>query len=116
MAAEFKNELLKAQSGRFNINFNFDQMLAPQGQKSTEEEGGEGPSRGVITKEVKKTPPRKESQEPQEIKKKPRKVRRIDRGGCLALIALLSFVLILSLAVFSLLYPTLTKQLYSILF
>ena len=50
LAVEFKNELLKAQSGRFNINFSLDQV-GPDTDKKSEEKA---PSRGVITKEITK--------------------------------------------------------------
>ncbi len=116
MAAEFKNELLKAQSGRFNINFSLGQVIPSQGQKEDQSQEKKSPVRGVITKEITKKNG-KESKDKPAKKKKPKKLeKRIDLGGCLALIALLSFILILGLAVFSLLNPVLAKNLFNFLF
>ena len=111
LAVEFKNELLKAQSGRFNINFSLDQVGPGTDQKS----GVKVPSRGVITKEITKKK-EKESGTPRKKEKSMEPRKRIDRGGCLGLIALLSLILILGLAVFSLIYPILAKNLFNILF
>lgn len=116
LAAEFKNELLKAQSGRFNINFNFDKIVPIQAKKPGQKSGDKLSSPGVITKEITKKND-KERAEPSEKEKKPKTTRkRIDRGGCLSLIALLCVVLILGLAVFSLLNPVLAKNLFNFLF
>jgi serine/threonine protein kinase len=116
MAAEFKNELLKAQSGRFSINFSLDPMM-PEGELGVKQKLPEKSSkRGVITKEITKKKDQDGREEPvkKKIPKEPRK--KIDRGGCLALIALLTFILALSLTVFSLLNPTLAKQLFNFIF
>ena len=106
MAAEFKNELLKAQSGRFNFNFGIDQSQEPD-KKHT-------PGvivRGIETKEI--TKKRAAGRQDDLIKKKksrePRK--QIDRGGCLALIALLSLIVVLGAVVFALLNPVFTQNL-----
>ncbi len=116
LAAEFKNELLKAQSGRFNVNFNLDQVGTTQTKKLGKKRGDKISSPGVITKEITNRKGKKKV-ESQVKKKKPRVPRkRIDRGGCLALVALLSFILILSVAVFSLLNPVLAKNLFNFLF
>ncbi len=116
LAAEFKNELLKAQSGRFNVNFNLNQVGTTQTKNSSKKGGVKLSSPGVITKEITKKKGKKEVGS-QAKKKEPRIPRkRIDRGGCLALIALLSFILILSVAVFSLLNPVLAKNLFNFLF
>ena len=115
MAAEFKNELLKAQSGRFNINFNIDQVDHTRSQKSEKKGDLKSPVQSVITKEItKKNAKGKPGTTPKKKDKGPRK--RIDRGGCLALIALISIILILGLAVIALLNPDLTSNLYKILF
>ena len=115
MAAEFKNELLKAQSGRFNINFNIDQVDHSRSPKSEKQDNLKSPVRSVITKEItKKKAKGKPGTTPKKKDKGPRK--RIDRGGCLALIALISIILILGLAVLALLNPDLTSNLYKILF
>ena len=115
MAAEFKNELLKAQSGRFNINFNIDQVDHTRSQKSEKKGDLKSPVQSVITKEItKKNTKGKAGTTPKKKDKGPRK--RIDRGGCLALIALISIILILGLAVIALLNPDLTSNLYKILF
>ncbi len=116
LAAEFKNELLKAQSGRFNINFNLDQLVPTQAKKSDQKRGGKLSSRGVITKEITKKNDKEKAGSPVKEKKPKIPRKRIDRGGCLALIALLSVILILGLAVFSLLNPVLAKNLFNFLF
>lgn len=116
LAAEFKNELLKAQSGRFNVNFNLDQGVPTQTKKSAKKRKDKLSSPGVITKEITKKNDKKKAGSPVKEKKQRIPRKRIDRGGCLALIALLSFILILSLAVFSLLNPVLAKNLFNFLF
>lgn len=116
LAAEFKNELLKAQSGRFSINFNVNQVGQAQSQKSDPQDKDGGPKQGVITKEVTKKNG-KEGSDRQPVKRKPKAPRkRIDRGGCLSLLALLSLILILALAVFAMLNPVLAKNLFDFLF
>lgn len=114
MAAEFKNELLKAQSGRFSFNFSFDHA---QPVKAPPKEPATPPGvivRGVETKEITRKPigrsPEKRG------KKAQKKSLKIDRGGCLALIALLSFILILGLAVVALLNPVFTRNLLNLWF
>lgn len=115
MAAEFKNELLKAQSGRFSFNFGIDQ---PGGAANIpKKEPTEPPGvivRGVETKEITRKPLGKSSE--RGVKKAQRASFQIDRGGCLALIALLGFILILGLAVFALLNPVFTKNLLQLWF
>jgi serine/threonine protein kinase len=116
LAAEFKNELLKAQSGRFNINFGFDQSALPKSSRQNQKEKPERANQGVITKEFDKSNG-KEKEEKAQIEKEVRLPRkRVDRGGCLALIALLSFILILAGAVFAMLNPVFAKNLLNILF
>jgi serine/threonine protein kinase len=112
LAVEFKNELLKAQSGRFNINFSLDQV----GSVTDQKRGGKAPSFGVITKEITKKKEKESAETPRKTKKSKEPRKRIDRGGCLGLIGLLSLILILGLAVFSLINPTLAKNLFNILF
>jgi hypothetical protein len=116
LAAEFKNELLKAQSGRFNVNFNLDQGAPTQTKKSVKKRKDKLSSPGVITKEITKKNEKRKAGSPVKEKKQRIPRKRIDRGGCLALIALLSFILILGLAVFSLLNPVLAKNLFNFLF
>lgn len=116
LAVEFKNELLKAQSGRFNINFSLDQVGLGTDQKSDQKSGEKAHSRGVITKEITKKKAAESAKTPRKKKKSKELRKRIDRGGCLGLIALLSLILILGLAVFSLLDPVLAKNLLNLLF
>ena len=116
LAAEFKNELLKAQSGRFSINFNFDQIGQSQSQKSDQEEKESGDKQGVITKEVTKKNGKEGAPRPAVKRKSKGPRKRIDRGGCLSLLALLGFILILALAVFAMLNPVLAKNLFNFLF
>ena len=115
MAAEFKNELLKAQSGRFNFSFGFDQS-APQKPKKDPEKSPPGViARGIETKQV--TRRGKVSEEGKSGEKKaPRQKVKVDRGGCLALVVLLAFILILAGAVFSMLNPAFTQNLISLIF
>lgn len=116
MAAEFKNELLKAQSGRFNFSFGFDQSV-PQKSKKDKDKSPPGVIvRGIETKEVTRKRKKPEQQKAAEKNKVPREKLKIDRGGCLALIALLVFIFILAGAVFTLLNPAFTRNLINIWF
>ena len=116
MAAEFKNELLKAQSGRFNINFDFDHGEIIQSQKAEPKDVLKPSGREVITKEITKKNGKGSSEPPARKKRTKEPRKRIDRGGCLALLALLGIILILGIAVFALLNPDLAHNLYMILF
>jgi len=116
MAAEFKNELLKAQSGRFNINFGFDQLAQPEASKTEKKPVPGKISRGIETKEI----TRQRAKAPQVSSGKKKKTGgprlKVDRGGCLALLALLGLILILAGAVFSLLNPILARNILSLFF
>jgi serine/threonine protein kinase len=116
MAAEFKNELLKAQSGRFNLNFSLDQSGLLGANKKDSGQAPKKVSREIqtkkITKERQEKPP---DRSPKQITPA-EPVLEIDRGGCLALLALLAFILLLAGAVFSLLYPALAKNLIQFIF
>ena len=113
MAAEFKNELLKAQSGRFKFNFGFDQKDQTNIPKTKKKLPSEPVSRRVETKEI----TRKRAKGSQDKKKNVRVPRKkIDRGGCLSLLALLGLIIILSGAVFALLNPPLARNLLNYLF
>ena len=114
MAAEFKNELLKAQSGRFSFNFSIDQPGVEKRPKEVPEKPHEVIDRGVETKQVTRKPIGRSPREG--VKKAQRKGLKIDRGGCLALIALLSFILILGFAVLALLNPVFTENLLNLWF
>jgi serine/threonine protein kinase len=114
MAAEFKNELLKAQSGRFSFNFGIDQNAVA---RTPTKEPTKPPGvivRGVETKEVTRKPVGRTPEEG--VNRPQRKKIKIDRGGCLAFIALLSFILILGLAVIALLNPVFTQNLLNLWF
>ena len=116
MAAEFKNELLKAQSGRFNVNPGFGrvgQSESPKQDKIAPE--GKSP-RSVETKEITKKRAKSSRDQAGKKKKTPRQRINIDRGGCLALLALFSLIFILATAVFSLLNPILARTLFNLLF
>ena len=115
MAAEFKNELLKAQSGRFNFSFGIDQSSPQKSKKELEKSPPGVIARGVETKQVERKAKVKEEARPAE-KKAPRQKVKVDRGGCLALVGLMAFILILAGAVFSLLNPAFTKNLISFIF
>lgn len=114
MAAEFKNELLKAQSGRFSFNFSVEPQ---ESGKPAKKEPSNPPGvvvRGIETKEITRKPLGRSKEE--RGKKAQRTSLQIDRGGCLALIALISFILVLGLAVIALLYPEFTKNLLTLWF
>jgi serine/threonine protein kinase len=116
LAVEFKNELLKAQKGRFGVNFSFDQGINTQSQEQDKEAGVVGEKQGIITKEVDKENGKERPERPA-VRKKPKGPRkRIDKGGCLSLIALLGFILILALVVFAMMNPVLAKNLINFLF
>jgi serine/threonine protein kinase len=114
MAAEFKNELLKAQSGRFSFNFGIDQPVVARAPKKEPTKPPRVIKRGIETREITKKPLGRSSGEG--TKKPLKKKVKIDRGGCLAFIALLSLIIILSLAVFALLNPVLTQYLINLWF
>lgn len=116
MAAEFKNELLKAQSGRFNINFGFDPGLASKTAKSPEKKKPEVIVRGIETRQVTSKPPQRGTHSGGQKKKSRGRKLEVDRGGCLALVGLLTLILILALAVFALLYPAFFHNLLSFWF
>jgi hypothetical protein len=116
MAAEFKNELLKAQSGRFNINFGFDPISSTAGKTPDHHKPPGVIVRGVETKEITKRRAARNGPTPGDRKNKSRERVKIDGGGCLALIALLTFILILAGAVFALLNPVFTRNLLNIWF
>jgi len=113
MAAEFKNELLKAQSGRFSFNFSFDQAQSVKAPRKEPTPPGVI-VRGVETKEVTRKPIGRYTKE--RGSKAQKANFQIDHGGCLALIALLSFILILGLAVIALLNPVFTRNLLNLWF
>jgi serine/threonine protein kinase len=114
MAAEFKNELLKAQSGRFSFNFGIDQPAVSRTPKKEDIKTPDVIVRGVETKEITK---KEVGRPPADGAIKPQRTRvKIDRGGCLAFIALLSFILILGLAVLALLNPVFTQNLLNLWF
>ncbi len=112
MAAEFKNELLKAQSGRFNVNFGFEKPMSNNHPKPPSQESPGVVVQGVITKDL--------DSEPLSPRKKKKRMKdsgvKIDRAGCLGLIVLVVFILILAAAVFALLNPDFTHGLLSIWF
>jgi len=115
MAAEFKNELLKAQSGRFNISFGFDQINQNETTPPEKKSPKVKVSRGIETKEI----TRKRAKSPgkgEKKKKTPRQRVKVDRGGCLALLALMGLILILAAAVFSLLNPVFARNLFNFIF
>jgi len=116
MAAEFKNELLKAQSGRFNINFGFDPTTTISSKRSDPKKPPGVIVRGVETKEITIKRTSRDEGTSEDQKKTPRQRIKIDRGGCLALIVLLSFILILAGAVFALLNPIFTRNLLNLWF
>jgi len=115
MAAEFKNELLKAHS-RFNINFGFDPVSPPQSKKTDPQKPPGVIIRGVETKEITKKRKSRDDGHSAEENQYPRQKIKIDRGGCLAFMGLIVFILILAAAVFSLLNPVFTKHLINLWF
>jgi serine/threonine protein kinase len=116
MAAEFKNELLKAQSGRFNFNFNFDPVGRTEANLAEDQPPVIRSSRGVETKEFTKKRAGAAPGVGGKKKKSAQPILKFDRGGCLALIALLSLILVLAGAVFSLLKPDLAQYLFHLIF
>jgi serine/threonine protein kinase len=115
LAVEFKNELLKAQSGRFNINFGLGQSAPEEKMIPKKKPQKAKVARGIETKEI----TRKRAKPQDQVKKKklsPRQKMQVDRGGCLAMLGLLVFILILAGAVLSLLNPALVNNLIDILF
>lgn len=116
MAAEFKNELLKAQSGRFTGNFGFDQSPVSKAPKPAAQKSPEVVVRGVETKDLDSKPGGKVKGSRAKKKGDARGTIKLDRGGCLGLIGLLVLILILAAAVFALLNPTMARGLLSIWF
>ncbi len=114
MAAEFKNELLKAQSGRFNLGFGLDLTEAGDGkQKEGEKEAG--PPR-IKTKDLKDEEKQKAGssriRRRYGSKSSAQKDRKRFREGCLSLLVLLGLILVLAFVVFSMLYPDFTQHLF----
>lgn len=116
MAVEFKNELLKAQSGRFNINFGFDQLSQANTARTEKKTPASPQPAGVETKEITKKPARPGTGPGGKSNQARRMGIKIDRGGCLALLALLGLILILAGMVFFLLYPDLARGLFELIF
>ncbi|NQS91823.1 MAG: serine/threonine protein kinase, partial [Chloroflexi bacterium] len=116
MAAEFKNELLKAQSGRFNFNFGIDQSPSRTSKEPDKKHPPGVIVRGIETKEITKKRSAGSQGDLNKKKKSREPGKQIDRGGCLALIALLSLIVVLGAAVFALLNPVFTHNLINYLF
>jgi serine/threonine protein kinase len=110
MAAEFKNELLKAQSGRFNINIGLNQLSESPEKKKQPAGEDRAIVRGVITKEI-HTEPAREIRQAGKGEKRSRPRHLIDQGGCLGLLAILGLIFLLGVIVFTLLFPELASQL-----
>jgi serine/threonine protein kinase len=115
MAAEFKNELLKAQSGRFNITLGLDQVPVSSNQEKDQAKDDRAIVRGVITKEIHQDKNQKE-QAPQKKQQSLKSKPTIDRGGCAGLIAILGLILILGVLVLYLIYPAFISQLLKLSF
>ncbi len=111
MAAEFKNELLKAQSGRFAFSFGMDRAGASDAGDAKEDQESEGER--IITKDLDEGTKEKVSSFFDEKEQTPSRAERF-RGGCLSLLALVGLILILALAVFCLLYPSLANHLFGL--
>jgi len=110
LAAEFKNELLKAQSGRFSLNFSRPRDEVKEREGEAQE--GSSPPR-IITKDLGDHEQEKSSSllvKNEKGSSSPSRAERF-RGGCLALLALLSLILILAFTVFGMLYPSLANYL-----
>lgn len=110
LAAELKNELLKAQSGRFSFGFGLE--VSEAGQSQGEEKKPSSPPQRVETKDLDEE---KEKSPARAGRRKRRPSLLADekslRGGCLSLLGLLALILVLALIVFGLLYPDTTQQL-----
>lgn len=111
MAAEFKNELLKAQSGRFNFNFGVEQSVSSPSREADNKLPPGVIVRGVETKEITRKRAAVGQNDPGKKKKAREPRKQINRGGCLALIALLSLIVVLGGVVFALLNPIFTQNL-----
>jgi hypothetical protein len=116
MAAEFKNELRKAQSGRFTINFGLDQAQGSKAPKPAAPKTPEIVVHGVETKDLDSKPQGKGRRTGAKKKGTARGTIKLDRGGCLGLIGLLALIFFLAAAVFALLNPTLARGLLAIWF
>jgi len=116
LAAEFKNELLKAQSGRFNLGFGLDLTQAGGGKQAEgEKEKESGPPR-IETKDL-KDEEKKQAGSSHFRRRYAKKSsaqadRKRFREGCVSLLVLLGLILVLAFAVFSMLYPAFTQYLF----
>lgn len=115
MAAEFKNELLKAQSGRFAFSFSVDRTEASSAGGRKEDQESEADR--IITKDLDEGAKEKVASSflKDEKDQSPSRAERF-RGGCLSLLALIGLILVLALAVFYLLYPSLANHLFGVNF
>jgi eukaryotic-like serine/threonine-protein kinase len=116
MAAEFKNELLKAQSGRFNLSFGLDSQQEIAAKKADRKQAEKSIVRGVITKDVSGDNDRSKGRSNQEKARKSASSPAIDRGGCLGLLGLLALILVLGGVVFYLLNPELARVFFQLPF
>ena len=108
MASEFKNELLKARSGRFNFKFGGDEKLSPAPEQALDDVGREGVNR-VNTKELDESDRR--SKVPSRRDHRNQSSLRVNQQGCLSMLVLVVIILLLSWAVLYLINPTLGLQL-----
>lgn len=110
MAAEFKNELLKARSGRFVFGLHDKLPASPPQEKG--QKGSNGGDR-VITKELnlRKTPG-ESSRSKREMGEPDGSGIRINRQGCLNMLLFLVIILVLGLVVLSMLKPELVHQFF----
>lgn len=109
MAVEFKNELLKAQSGRFNLSFGFDSQQEISAKNAERQQAEKSIVRGVITKDLSGDTDQRGNQSNSRKARKSVSKSAIDRGGCLGLLGLLALIVILGGLVFYLLNPDLAR-------
>lgn len=104
MASEFKNELLKARSGRFNFNFGAEDKLTPAPHHTPRSGPDQGKDR-VNTKELDENG-RKPSGMSRELNGGASGLQ-INKRGCLRMLIFLVIILLLAWAVVYLIHPAL---------
>lgn len=109
MASEFKNELLKAKSGRFQFNFGMEEKLSPPPEAGQQAHGSGAEKDRVITKELAGSGQGRGRQAGRG-QKDPSGLR-LNQKGCLSMASFLILILILAGTVLYLIDPALALRL-----
>ena len=111
MAVEFKNELLKARSGRFNFNFGLDEVLAGPAPENQPRVKNAQTSDQIITKELPEDDQNGKAKSTSEQPQDSRRQIKFNLRGCLSLLGFLVIILLLALGVMVMVNPGLAGYL-----